>query len=104
MPSDELIAEHSRNAFTKLAEFKVFSCGYYFTRFTTNYDQTILALGNSIGTVQLWNLDCPDPTDIPTITLKHRKRTQNIRDLSFSRCGRDLVFYSDDGMIWLYQR
>ncbi|XP_055312080.1 polycomb protein esc-like [Sitodiplosis mosellana] len=104
LPCDQRTGAHSRNAFTKIAKFNVENCIYYFTRFTTSYDGSVLALGNANGTVRLWNLDCIDPTDIPNVTLHHFKRTQNIRDLSFSRCGRDLVFYCDDGTVWLYQR
>lgn len=105
LPSEQLRStERSRDDFTKIVKFNVENCNYYFTRFATTYDRSILALGNSVGNVRLWNLDCVNPRRIPTELLTHKKCKKNVRDLSFSRCGRDLIFCSDDGVIWLYQR
>lgn len=92
------------NDFTVIVEFNVDHCEYYFERFATNSDRSILALGNGLGDVRLWNLDVPDPENIPFITLSHKDRKKVIiRDVSFSRCGRDLIFSTENGSIWLYQ-
>lgn len=86
-----------------IAEFDVHDCSYYFVRFNTNNDRSILGLGNNSGTVQLWDLTGSDPKNLRCIELDHPKRKHIVRDLSFSRCGRDLIFCADNGTIWLYQ-
>lgn len=100
----ELIEDNKKLNFRKIVEFDLDNCSYYFERFAISYDRSVLALGNDIGKIRLWNMDCADPTRIPTTTLTHRQSTKTIRDLSFSRCGRDLVFCDEGGRIWLYQR
>lgn len=103
LPSDEKFAQKSKDNFVRIARLKVEYCGYFFTRFAINHNSSILALGNSVGHVRLFDLYVDDPMKIPYVTLMHPKRKNNVRDLSFSRCGRDLVFSMDDGTIWLYQ-
>ncbi|XP_031632570.1 polycomb protein esc-like [Contarinia nasturtii] len=88
------------DACTKLIEFNVENCDYYFVRFATNTIRGILAIGNMKGVVRLFDLETGD---IAFETITNSRCTKNVRDLSFSRNGRDLVFCSDDGKIWLYQ-
>lgn len=104
LPSDIKLAKIPHDACTKIAKFEIEHCGYYFIRFATDYDQSILAVGNAFGNVRLYDLECRNPMKIPYVTLEHPKRKHIVRDITFSRCGRDLVCCSDDGTIWLYQR
>lgn len=103
LPSDQINGKSSRDSFTRFAKLDVECCTYYFVRFAINFQQTLLAIGDSIGIIRLFNLNVNDPTNIPFVTLKHPKCKQIIRDLAFSRCGRDLICCSDDGTIWLHQ-
>lgn len=92
------------DGFTKLATLDIQQCTYYWERFALNYAQSLVALGNDKGVVYIYDLTTDDPADIPFVTLTHPKCTQIIRQFSFSRCGRELVFCCEDGTIWHYQR
>lgn len=98
------IVKISEDQFTTLTKFDISECGYFFIRFTISPDRSTLALGNTLGHVRVWNLDVSDPENIPSITLSHQKCKAIVRHLSFSRCGRELVFCCEDGTIWHYQR
>lgn len=92
IPSDEC---------SQLIKFNIKQCQLFSTRFATDKNRNILAIGNMNGEVQLYKLE---PNGRPFQTLRHRQRMKcNVRDLSFSRDGHSLVFCSDDGKIWLYQ-
>lgn len=105
LSANEQFAKPSKADLTEIVTLEELTdCDYYFVRFATNCDHSILGLGNIKGEVRLWHMDVPDPHDIPTIKLSHPKLKTVVRDLSFSRCGRDLVFCADDGTVWLYQR
>lgn len=90
--------------FDIVAYFPVHKCDYYFMRFATDAAKTVMALGNTLGDVYIWNLQTDNPANIQPEILKHPKRTGVARDVSLSRNGRDLVICCDDGTIWYYQR
>lgn len=73
-------------------------------RFATDATKSVMALGNVVGDVYLWDLQADNPIDIPCKILQDPKRTNVARGVSFSRNGQDLVICCDDGSIWHYQR
>lgn len=74
-------------------------------RFGTDAAMSLMALGNDMGDVYIWDLNTTDPTKIPIKILKHAERANTIaRQVSISRDGNDLIICCDNGSIWHYQR
>lgn len=90
--------------FDCIAHFNVKKCSYYFMRFATDANKSLMALGNDVGDVYIWDLQTDDPANFPYKILQHAKRVSTARDVSFSRNGQDLVVCCDDGSIWYYQQ
>lgn len=90
--------------FDCIAHFNVERCAYYFMRFATDAAKSLMALGNDVGNVYIWDLKTADPSNFPCKRLQHPKCDSTARDVSFSRTGQDLVICCDDGSIWYYQR
>lgn len=99
---DSLIKE--KNSFSIITEFDVKDCTYFFMRFALDTNMERLCCGTDNGAVKVLNLNSPDPERLSTQTLKHVKCKSSVRDLSFSRCGKTLVYCCDDGTIWSWQR
>uniref|UniRef100_A0A8W8J477 Uncharacterized protein n=1 Tax=Magallana gigas TaxID=29159 RepID=A0A8W8J477_MAGGI len=64
----------------------------------------VLALGNQIGKVYVWDLDLEDPTQSKPIILTHPKCYTPIRQISFTRDGNTMLAVSDNATIWRWDR
>ncbi|XP_065179742.1 polycomb protein EED-like [Sycon ciliatum] len=87
--------------------FDYTQCDIWYMRFCINYEQTLLAVGNQVGKVFVWDLLDVDPTkprsNKPAV-LSHPKCTTAVRQTAFSQDGSVLVCVCDDGSVWRWDR
>lgn len=102
--ADDIPIKNAKNCYTIVAQFDIRDSSYYFERFAINSDMSVMACGNDIGDIYIYDLTTNDPSAIPKKVLKHSKREQIVRDISFSRCGNELVVCADGGTISHYHR
>ncbi|XP_025205536.1 polycomb protein EED [Melanaphis sacchari] len=79
-------------------------CDVWFIRFSMDFSQKILALGNTIGKIYVWDLNSNDQASMRVTTLAHPKCNTVIRQTTFSRDGNILICVCDDGTIWRWDR
>jgi polycomb protein EED len=89
---------------TILHQFNYKECEIWFMRFSLDYNQKILALGNQVGRLYVWDLEVDDPTSAKVTTLGHPKCITAIRQTHLSRDGNLLIAVADDGTIWRWDR
>ncbi|KAK7500178.1 hypothetical protein BaRGS_00008725 [Batillaria attramentaria] len=83
-----------------LHRFDYRECEIWYMRFCLDYQQKILALGNQVGRIFIWDLDVEDPFS----KLTHPKCNTAIRQTAISRDGNILLAVSDDACIWRWDR
>ncbi|CAH0391287.1 unnamed protein product [Bemisia tabaci] len=84
--------------------FEYKDCEIWFVRFSMDYSQKILALGNTIGRCFVWDLDVSNANEAKSVTLSHPRCTSAIRQTSLSRDGSTLICVCDDGTIWRWDK
>lgn len=87
-----------------LHRFDYKDCDIWYMRFGLDFWQKVLALGNQIGKVYVWDLDLEDPTQSKPIILTHPKCYTPIRQISFTRDGNTMLAVSDNATIWRWDR
>lgn len=114
------------NTASILHQLKIKDCDVWFIRFSMDCSQKVrtdsfplqntiilllyfltfqvLAMGNRMGKLFVWDLDVHDPTEIRCITLSHADCTKPVRQTSFSRDGSIVLGVCDDGTIWRWDR
>ncbi|PAA66943.1 hypothetical protein BOX15_Mlig028922g1, partial [Macrostomum lignano] len=90
---------HTDNAMSILYQFEVKNCDIWFIKFDLHLPTKRLALGNSIGKVQLFDLDAPDIFDMRPATLNVTKGQGAVRQTCFSRDGSTLLCVCDFGLV-----
>lgn len=85
---------------TVLNRFEFNLCEIWYMRFALDFHGKLLAVGNQVGKIMVWDLEKEDARDSKCITLSHPKCTSPVRQVSFSKDGRILVGVCDDGTIW----
>jgi polycomb protein EED len=79
-------------------------CDIWFVRFSLDFFQKYLALGNLIGQIYVWELDTPDPSLVKCTILQHPKCITAVRQTAFSRDGAVLIAVCDDGTVWRWNQ
>ncbi|XP_063696248.1 polycomb protein EED [Culicoides brevitarsis] len=90
---------------TVIHKFGLKECEIWFIRFSLDYWQKYLALGNTVGHVFVWDMDASDdPRNVKSCCLIHPQCKTAVRQTTFSKDGSILVFVCEDGTIWRYDR
>ncbi|XP_030636077.1 polycomb protein eed isoform X1 [Chanos chanos] len=89
---------------TILGRFDYSQCDIWYMRFSMDFWQKMLALGNQVGKLYVWDLEVEDPHKAKCTTLTVPKCTSAIRQTSFSRDSSILIAVCDDASIWRWDR
>ncbi|XP_014232857.1 polycomb protein eed-B-like [Trichogramma pretiosum] len=89
---------------TVLHRFEFSQCDIWFIRFSMDFNQKILAMGNQAGRTYIWDLDVEEPSQARCFILQHPKCTSAIRQTSLSRDGKVLLCVCDDATVWRWNR
>jgi polycomb protein EED len=92
------------NTVSILHHFDFQNCDIWFIRFSTDYYQKVMAAGNQIGRVYVWDIDVDDPTQAKFVVLQHNKCLTPVRQTTLSKDGAVLVCVCDDGTVWRWDR
>ncbi|XP_036998707.1 polycomb protein EED isoform X2 [Artibeus jamaicensis] len=94
----------SESNVTILGRFDYSQCDIWYMRFSMDFWQKMLALGNQVGKLYVWDLEVEDPHKAKCTTLTHQKCAAAIRQTSFSRDSSILIAVCDDASIWRWDR
>ncbi|CAD7672155.1 unnamed protein product [Nyctereutes procyonoides] len=94
----------SESNVTILERFDYSQCDIWYMRFSMDFWQKMLALGNQVGKLYVWDLEVEDPHKAKCTTLTHHKCGAAIRQTSFSRDSSILIAVCDDASIWRWDR
>lgn len=85
-----------------IARMSIEDCALWYVRFCLDSQKTLLALGNQLGAIYLYELRGNEGGNgkIPGIILQHPQCTHVIRQTAFSRDGKILIAVCDDGTVW----
>ncbi|KAK2186830.1 hypothetical protein NP493_187g00037 [Ridgeia piscesae] len=87
-----------------LHQFEYRECDIWFMRFSLDYWQRIVALGNQVGRVFVWDIDVDDSAQVRCTVLSHPKCTCAIRQTTLSRDGSVIVCVCDNATMWRWDR
>ncbi|CAH1802592.1 unnamed protein product [Owenia fusiformis] len=94
----------SNSKVTILHKFDYKECDIWYMRFSMDFFQRCLALGNQYGKVFVWDLDVDDPSLVRCTSLTHGKCTMPVRQTHFNKDGSTLLCVCDDATIWKWDR
>jgi polycomb protein EED len=89
---------------TILHRFEVNNCDIWYIRFCLDFACELLALGNQVGKIYVWDLTVDDMTRIKPHLLGHSKCTSAIRQVTVSKDGSILLSVTDSGTVWRWDR
>mmetsp|Transcript_688 Transcript_688/g.966 ORF Transcript_688/g.966 Transcript_688/m.966 type:complete len:464 (+) Transcript_688:661-2052(+) len=85
-----------------LREFTVNKCDVWFIRFSTDQQCQMLAIGNTIGEIKVWEIGTR-PTKKHFANLIHQYCTSAIRMVAFNHDANYMVAVGDDATVWLWE-
>ncbi|XP_076176869.1 polycomb protein EED isoform X2 [Ptiloglossa arizonensis] len=89
---------------TVLHRFEFKECDIWFIRFSMDFWQRTIALGNQVGKTYVWDLEVEEPGQARCYSLQHPRCTAPIRQTSLSRDGSVLLCVCDDATVWRWNR
>lgn len=90
------------NDVVALREFEVKNCDVWFIRFATDRQCRMLAVGNLIGDITIFDIGSrPNKKHFAKLTNQHC--TTAVRMVSFNHDAKYLVAVSDDASVWLWE-
>ncbi|KAM7446903.1 hypothetical protein ABFA07_004870 [Porites harrisoni] len=95
---------NSERSVTMLHRFEFSQCDIWYMRFSLDYEQRLMAVGNQTGKTFVWDIGVEDPRKARSTTLVHNKCVSAIRQTGFSKDGRILISVCDDGTLWRWDR
>ncbi|PFX34540.1 Polycomb protein eed-A [Stylophora pistillata] len=87
---------NSDRVVTVLHRFEFSQCDIWYMRFSLDYEQRLMAVGNQTGKTFVWDIGVDDPTKARSTTLVHNKCVSAIRQTGFSKDGKILISVCDD--------
>lgn len=85
-----------------LAEFTSRKCDHWFIRFDTSSDGRLLAVGNRVGEIKVWDVDNGASKKNQLALLTHPQCTSTVRMVKFSPDNKCIVAACEDATIWKY--
>mmetsp|Transcript_24791 Transcript_24791/g.37677 ORF Transcript_24791/g.37677 Transcript_24791/m.37677 type:complete len:458 (+) Transcript_24791:25-1398(+) len=85
-----------------LREFTVNKCDVWFIRFSTDKQCQMLAIGNTVGEIKVWEIGTR-PTKKHFANLIHQHCTSAIRMVAFNHDANYMVAVGDDATVWLWE-
>jgi polycomb protein EED len=86
-----------------LREFSITKCNVWFVRFGTDVNANILAVGNTLGEIKLWDIGPTHPTKKYYESLVHPHCYSTVRMVALSPDSKFLVSCCDDASVWLWE-
>jgi len=96
--------KHTDTNVTVITMFEYKDCDIWFMRFSMDFWQRILALGNQVGRTYVWDLAVADPAHARPLVLTHPKCTTAVRQTAVSPDGATIVCVCDDATVWRWDR
>ena len=87
------------NEVIALREFTINKCNVWFIRFDTNVDSQMLALGNTVGEIKVWEID-DNPKKKCLANLVQQFCTSTVRMVAFSPDSKCLIAACEDATLW----
>lgn len=103
IPEIQKSRSNKQSSVLELREFDLPNNEYYFMRFAMDHNMNVLGAGGITGILRMWYLKENEPKDMRHVDLRHPKCIGVIRDVSFSRCGR-IVIFCEGSRIWRWDR
>lgn len=85
-----------------LREFSLSKCDVWFIRFATDHKYSMLALGNMVGEIKVWDMRSR-PSDSHYLSLTHQYPASAIRMVAFNHNDKYLVAVTDDSSVLLWE-
>lgn len=101
---EDTTLRNNETSATVLHRFEFKECDIWFIRFSTDFCQKTIALGNQSGRTYVWDLDVDEPSHARCYSLQHPRCTVPIRQTSLSRDGSVLICVCDDATVWRWNR
>jgi len=91
---------YNTHIYRVITKLDVKDCTLWFMKFSVDFHQTRLALGNNSGKMYVYDLRAEECNQISSTVLTHPDCTATIRQTAFNRDGTILICVCDDGSIW----
>ena len=98
--SEKAGASRTPNEVQMLRQFVLNKCDIWFIRFKTDADCRMLAIGNNIGEIKVWDICTSNPTKKYLAKVDHHACCTPVRMVAFSPDGRSLASVCDDATVW----